>query len=76
VNRRCEMCDGTGEGSGGWKGICGYCDGTGEGACSECQYPSSDRDPPSGCMNHGPTQQGLDNARSLREDRRTSGSRR
>lgn len=65
-NMTCDNCDGTGEGSGGWRGICGYCGGTGEGACGECRYPLTDRDPPSGCMDHSVSRWGREQARELR----------
>lgn len=65
-NHACDNCYGSGEGSGGWRGICGYCDGTGEGACGECGYPSSDRDPPSMCGDHGVSEYGRQRSRGLR----------
>jgi hypothetical protein len=63
-NARCEMCDGTGEGSGGWKGLCGYCDGTGEGTCRECRYPASS-ETPAVCLNHGVSYEGREHRRML-----------
>ena len=48
----CEMCEGTGQGSGGYNGACGYCNGTGKGACTECGYPST-QESPADCYNHG-----------------------
>ncbi len=70
-NHRCDNCDGTGKGSGGYRGVCGYCDGTGEGACGECGYPSSDRNPPSFCDDHGATPDGYQRGRDLRSAART-----
>jgi hypothetical protein len=72
-NDTCDMCDGSGVGSGGWRGICGYCDGTGEGACAECRYPSSDRNPPSACGDHGASQEGRERSRNLRASALASG---
>jgi len=68
MNSCCEMCNGTGEGSGGWRGICGYCEGTGEGTCQECRYPAT-QDSPAGCINHGVTAAGREQAANLRSDR-------
>lgn len=45
---RCQQCDGSGSGSGGYNGECGYCDGTGQGACDACGYPSH-RESPAEC---------------------------
>lgn len=67
MNGRCEHCDGTGEGSGGYPpGVCGYCDGTGAGACSDCRYPANQSTPSASCMNHGLTEAERQHGRDIR----------
>lgn len=70
-NAQCDMCEGTGEGSGGYKGECGYCHGTGEGTCNECGYRASETSPAE-CIGHGVSEHGLQRAASMRAARRAA----
>ena len=47
---RCNRCDGSGQGSGGYNGECGYCEGTGQGACDACGCSRARK--PTDCSSH------------------------